>query len=126
MAKRKPIKKKDSNSIIFNRFMFIVALFAVWIGLIGVRLVHLQISENQWLRDKALNQRRDESRSKMLRGSIYDRSNRALAISVKVKSLYANPQDIEDVPATAQKLSIVLKSLLLSTKPKLKVNALFG
>lgn len=109
MAKRKPIKKKDPNSIIFTRFMFIVALFVVWIGMIGIRLVHLQISEYQWLRDRALNQRRDESKSKMLRGSIYDRSNRALAISVKVKSLYADPQDIEDVPATAQKLSAILK-----------------
>ncbi len=109
MAKRKPIQKKNSSQMIFSRFMLIVAFFAIWIGVIGVRLIHLQINQYQWLRDRALNQRRDESKNKMLRGSIYDRSNRALAISVKVKSLYADPQEIDDVKETAQKVSSLLK-----------------
>ena len=39
----------------------------------------------------------------MLRGTIFDRSERALAMSVKVKSLYADPSEIEDVEATAEK-----------------------
>lgn len=109
MPKRQPIQKKNSSQMIFSRFMLIVAFFAIWIGVIGVRLIHLQINQHQWLRDRALNQRRDESKNKMLRGSIYDRSNRALAISVKVKSLYADPQEIEDVKETAQKISGLLK-----------------
>lgn len=109
MAKRKPIKKNNSVQTIFTRFMLIVAFMVIWIGIIGVRLVHLQVNQYQWLRDKALNQRRDESKSKSLRGTIYDRSERALAISVKVKSLYADPQEIDDVQGTAQKISGFLK-----------------
>lgn len=109
MAKRKPIKKNNPVQTIFTRFMLIVAFMVIWIGIIGVRLVHLQINQYQWLRDKALNQRRDESKSKSLRGTIYDRSERALAISVKVKSLYADPQEIQDVQGTAQKISSFLK-----------------
>lgn len=102
-------KKKSSAQTIFTRFLLIVALFVVWIGIIGVRLVHLQVNQHEWLRERALDQRRDELKSKMLRGSILDNSGRALALSVKVRSLYADPREIEDVPAFSQKVGIALK-----------------
>ncbi len=93
----------------FTRFMLIVALFVLWIGGIGVRLVHLQINQHEILRGKALNQRRDTVKEKQLRGTIYDRSERALAMSVKVKSLYADPAEIEDLETTAKDLAKALK-----------------
>ena len=89
--------------------MLVVAIFIVWIGAIGVRLVHLQVNQSVWLRGQAQDQRRDELKSKTLRGTIYDRNDRALAMSVKVKSLYADPREIEDVNATAQRLAPILK-----------------
>lgn len=103
------ITKKNSAQTIFTRFMFIVALFGVWIAVIGVRLVYLQVNQREWLSEKAQDQRRDEMKSKMLRGSILDSSGRALALSVKVRSLYADPREIEDVNATAQKVGAALK-----------------
>ncbi len=109
MPKRPTSKKKSSVQTIFSRFLLIVAFFVVWIGIIGVRLVHLQISQHTWLRDKALDQRRDETKSKILRGSILDNSGRTLALSVDAKSLYADPTEIEDVQGTAQKIAAVLK-----------------
>jgi cell division protein FtsI (penicillin-binding protein 3) len=109
MPKRKANKKKNPAQIVFTRFLFIVAIFVIWIGVIGVRLVHLQISQHEVLREKALDQRRDESKSKMLRGSIFDRSERALAMSVRTKSLYADPREIEDVEATAKAVANALK-----------------
>lgn len=107
--KRSANKKKDSAQTIFVRFMLIVALFGVWIAVISVRLVYLQVNQSDWLSEKAQDQRRDEMKSKMLRGSILDSSGRALALSVKVRSLYADPREIEDVNATAQKVGAVLK-----------------
>lgn len=109
MPKRKPIKKTNPVQTIFTRFMLIVAFMVLWIGLIGVRLVHLQVNQAEWLRDKAQNQRRDESKSKSLRGTIFDRAERKLAVSVPVKSLYANPQEIEDVQGTASRVAPLLK-----------------
>lgn len=111
MARRskKIAKKKNPMQTAFNRFMLIVALFILWIGAIGVRLVHLQINQGDWLREKAQDQRRDELKSKMLRGTIYDRNDRTLAMSVKVKSLYADPREIEDVEGTAKKVADALK-----------------
>ena len=102
-------KKKNPSQTAFTRFMLIVAFFILWIGAIGVRLVHLQVNQSDWLRDKAQDQRRDELKSRMLRGTIYDRTERALAMSVRVKSLYADPREIEDTDAAAQKLAPILK-----------------
>lgn len=94
---------------LFTRFMLVVAFFVFWIGGIGVRLVHLQISQHEVLLGKALNQRRDNVKEKQLRGTIYDRSERALAMSVNVKSLYADPAEIENVEAAAKDISKALK-----------------
>jgi cell division protein FtsI (penicillin-binding protein 3) len=101
MPKRPTKKTKNPVQTIFSRFLFIVAIFVIWIGVIGVRLVHLQVNQSDWLREKALDQRRDETKSKQFRGSILDRSERTLALSIKVKSLAADPREIEDVQATA-------------------------
>ena len=109
MAKRKTINKKSPVQTIFSRFMLIVAFFIVWIGIIGVRLVHLQVNQHQTYLEKSLDQRRDKSKSKMLRGSILDRSNRALAVSIPVRSLYADPRYIDDVSAVSQRVATALK-----------------
>lgn len=101
--------KKNPMQTAFTRFMLIVAFFILWIGGIGARLVHLQINQHEWLRSKALDQRRDLIKNKQLRGTIYDRAERALAMSVKVKSLYADPAEIEDLDATAKEVAKVLK-----------------
>lgn len=107
--KRKKIKKNNPMQTLFTRFMLVVAFFVFWIGGIGVRLVHLQISQHEVLLGKALNQRRDNVKEKQLRGTIYDRSGRALAMSVNVKSLYADPAEIENVEAAAKEISKALK-----------------
>ncbi|CAN5292027.1 penicillin-binding protein 2 [soil metagenome] len=110
MAKRtKKIKKKNPAQTAFTRFMLIVAFFILWIGGISVRLVHLQVNQSDWLKSQALNQRRDQIKSRQLRGTIYDRTERTLAMSVNLKSLYADPAEIDDVEKTAKEVAAVLK-----------------
>jgi cell division protein FtsI (penicillin-binding protein 3) len=109
---KRPIKKsknKNPMQTVFTRYMLIIAIFILWIGAIGVRLVHLQVNQSEWLRGKAQNQRRDIKKSKQLRGTIFDRSEHALAMSVNVKSLYADPAEIEDLEVTAKEVAKVLK-----------------
>ncbi|HXG86442.1 MAG TPA: penicillin-binding transpeptidase domain-containing protein [Pyrinomonadaceae bacterium] len=102
-------RKTNSTRTIYTRFMLITAVFILWIGGIGVRLVHLQINQHEWLAEQAQGQRRNQVKSKQLRGSIYDRSERALAMSVQAKSLFADPAEIEDVEMTANRVAAVLK-----------------
>jgi cell division protein FtsI/penicillin-binding protein 2 len=110
MAKSaKKTKKKTPMQTAFTRFMLVVAFFILWIGGISVRLVHLQVNQHEWLRTQALGQRRDQTKEKLLRGTIYDRDERALAMSVKAKTLFADPKEIEDLDATAKEVAKVLK-----------------
>ncbi|MGI8641198.1 MAG: peptidoglycan D,D-transpeptidase FtsI family protein [Pyrinomonadaceae bacterium] len=109
MAKRTKKINKNPAQTAFTRFMLIVAFFILWIGGISVRLVHLQVNQSDWLRGQALNQRRDQVKSRMLRGTIYDRTERTLAMSVNMKSLYADPLEIDDVEKTAKEVAAVLK-----------------
>ncbi|MGD9628328.1 MAG: peptidoglycan D,D-transpeptidase FtsI family protein [Pyrinomonadaceae bacterium] len=103
-AKRQP-KRKNHRQQSFNRFMLIVAVLVIWFGGIGARLVYLQVRQHDWLRDRAENQRLEVRRSKMPRGTIYDRDGRVLAMSLTVKTLYADATEIEDPAATAKLLA---------------------
>ncbi len=98
-------KKTNLKQVAFTRFMLIVACFVLWIGGISVRLVHLQVNQHDFLSDKAASQRRDVKRTRLPRGTIYDRDGRALAMSVRVKTLYADATEIEDTTAAAKKLA---------------------
>src|SRR5215213_6420991 len=100
--------KKDSRQTAFLRYMLIVAVLIVWIGGISARLVYLQVAQHDWLKQKASSQRIDVKQTKMLRGNIFDRDGRALAVSVVVKTLFADATQIEDVQKTAADLASVL------------------
>ena len=79
------------SRVIYTRFMFVIAFFALWIGGITVRLVHLQVKHADWYRAKAQGQRRDIKKTKVLRGTIYDRNERTLAMSIKSKIALRRP-----------------------------------
>ncbi len=92
----------------FLRYMFIVAFLILWIGVIGARLVYLQVTQHEWLLSQAESARKYQHTSKMLRGTIYDRDDRTLAISIRANSLFADPAEIEDAANVAGKLARVL------------------
>ncbi len=110
-----PVRTKRNKTVkspmrtAFVRYMFIVAFFILWIGVIGARLVHLQITQHEWLRAQAESVRRYEHTSKMLRGTILDRDEHVLAMSLRANSLYADPKDISDPDAVAERIAEVLK-----------------
>jgi cell division protein FtsI (penicillin-binding protein 3) len=107
-TRRKP-KTADPRQTTFFRYMLIVAFLIVWIGGISARLVYLQVSQHDWLKAKAASQRIDIKQTKMLRGTIFDRDERALAVSVVVKTLFADATQIENTEQTAADLSKILK-----------------
>ncbi len=85
--------------------MLIVAVFVVWMGGISVRLVHLQVTKHEWLKERAAGQRIDRKNVKLPRGAIFDRNGRALAMSVRVKTLYADPTEIADTKVAAKAIA---------------------
>src|SRR4051794_40692323 len=113
MKRPKRTKKRDLRQVAFTRFMLVVAIFVIWIGGISVRLVNLQVTQHAWLKEKAQDIRQDVKQTRMLRGTIFDRNERALAMSLHVKTLYADPSEIADADAFA---STVAKALKLDAK----------
>lgn len=109
MKQIKKTKKKNLKQVAFTRFMLIVAFLVMWIGGISVRLVHLQVTQHQWLKERAVDLRQDVKHTRMLRGTIFDRNERALAMSLRVKTLYADPSEIENIEDTSKALAKVLK-----------------
>jgi cell division protein FtsI (penicillin-binding protein 3) len=89
--------------------MLVVAFFVLWIGGISVRLVHLQVTQHSWLRERAVDLRQDVKQTRMLRGTIFDRNERALAMSLRVKTLYADPSEIDNIDETAKTLAKTLR-----------------
>ena len=106
-------KKIDSRQIAYARFMFIAAIIGFWFVGISLRLVHLQVSQHDWLREKAIDQRQDTKKTKLLRGTIFDRDERPLAMSIKVSTLYADPTEIDDIDHAAR---LAAKALKLDAK----------
>lgn len=108
MKTPKRAKKRNLRQVAFTRFMLVVAVFILWIGGISVRLVHLQVTQHEWLREKALDVRQDIKQTRALRGSIFDRNDRTLAMSVRVKTLYADTTEIADTNAAAKAIAKVI------------------
>lgn len=104
-VKVRPGRKPDLKRMLFTRFMLIVAAFILWIGGISVRLVHLQVNQHQYLLAKARNQRVDVKKTKLMRGTIFDRNGSRLAISVPVKTLFARPLEIEDLTRASREIA---------------------
>jgi cell division protein FtsI (penicillin-binding protein 3) len=102
-------KKKNLRQVAFTRFMFVVAIFVLWIGGIGARLVNLQVTQHAWLKERAIDIRQDKKETQMLRGTIFDRNERALAMSLRVKTLYADPTEMADTDAAAKTIAKTLK-----------------
>ncbi len=109
MKRPKKTKKRNLTQVAFTRFMFVVAFFVLWMGGISVRLVHLQVTQHEWHKERSQKSRESVRRTQMLRGTIYDRNERALAMSVRVKTLFADPKEISDPESTSTAVAKALK-----------------
>ena len=90
------------------RIKLILCFFGLVWGALWLRAWQLQMIEGPHLADKA---RRQHTASELVagkRGIITDRNGQALAMSVEVRSVYARPQDIANIPETAKTLAPLL------------------
>ena len=94
---------------LFRTRLGLLALFFVaWSCLIVFRLVDLQIVRYPEMRERARRQQTRVFEISPKRGTIYDRRNRELAVSIKVESVFAVPHQIADKTRTADLLGRTL------------------
>jgi len=77
----------------------------IWGTVIAARLYFLHVVESATWTERAVRQQRKSIEISPRRGVIYDRNNNELAISIKVDSVFAVPDEIKDPVRTARTLS---------------------
>jgi len=107
--RRNRTQRTRQAQMIYARFLLIVGIWVIWMGVISVQLVHLQVNQHDELVQRVLRQRRSNIRVKQLRGTIFDRGGSPLAVSLDVESLFIEPDKIGNIESTGTQLAAVLK-----------------
>ena len=90
------------------RWLIVWSLAIVWIAVILARLSYLQLFCYSEYLAKAQRQQQRIFEISPIRGTIYDRKGRELAVSLPMDSIFADPAEITDVGMVARLLSRVL------------------
>ena len=86
------------------RFAYVALFFCFWTGLIGLRLVWLQVVQHGHYVERAALQQQRTFEVAPRRGVLYDRNLRELAVTVQVDSVYAVPSELGDNRASAAEI----------------------
>ncbi|MCF6179197.1 MAG: transpeptidase family protein [Geopsychrobacter sp.] len=92
-----------------SRIRLIGILFVFVFLSVAARAVYLQLVQADDLAARGRQQHQRVVKLTPQRGAIYDRNGEELALSLEVKSLYANPREIADGAAVAHQLAPLLK-----------------
>jgi cell division protein FtsI (penicillin-binding protein 3) len=101
---------KDRAKVYFKiRSLMVFVFFILCLGFIAMRAYHMQVLE----RGKSLAVAQHQYYDRRInlappRGTIYDSKGRELAVSMKVNSLYAQPDKIDNKSTVAAKLAPIL------------------
>src|SRR5512143_506904 len=87
------------------RVRFLALILMLWASVVVARLAELQLAQGSRYRARAQRQQERRIEVSPLRGSIFDREGRPLAVSVEVSSVYAIPDDVKDPAETARALA---------------------
>jgi cell division protein FtsI (penicillin-binding protein 3) len=86
------------------RFAYVALFFCAWTGLIGVRLIWLQVvRHSDFVKRAALQQQRTFEVAPR-RGMMYDRNLRELAVTVQADSVFAVPSELGDNRGSAAEI----------------------
>ena len=96
------------NFVRTARVRFLVIVLSLWASVVVARLSQLQLAEGGRYRARAQRQQERRIEVSPLRGSIFDREGRPLAVSVEAASVYAIPDEVTHPVDTARALATQL------------------
>jgi cell division protein FtsI/penicillin-binding protein 2 len=89
------MKVREKRWIRF-RIYLVTAFFIGSLGIILARAYHLQVLQKEKLTSIALSAYRGVVKLPPKRGTIYDRKERELAVTVEVESIFVHPRHVHD------------------------------
>jgi len=109
------------------RYRLFISAFFVLILLVGVfaKAVHIQFFNKEKALSYAKKQHNGFSELSPVRGNIYDRNNKELAVNIETKSIYANPPSIKDPVKTSKIVSKKLGLIQSNVLKKITSNKRF-
>jgi cell division protein FtsI (penicillin-binding protein 3) len=96
-------KSRPDNSR--KRALVVACFLGVWMLAIGVRLIYLQTTQQEWLTKRAQQQQQDAITTSPIRGLVLDRHGNELARSIDTESFWAVPREIKNVEEVSSKLA---------------------
>ena len=93
------------NFVRLGRVRFLAIFLSLWASVVVGRLAELQIAEGSHYRARAQRQQERRIEVSPLRGSIFDREGRPLAVSVEASSVYAICDEVRNPAAAARVLA---------------------
>ena len=97
-----------------GRIVVVFLIMGLAFALVVLRLLYLQVFERSRLAARAEHQQEQVVVLEPKRGTIYDRMNRELAVSLDVDSVYGDPSRIDNPRELAQRLARILLEDLLN------------
>ena len=91
-----------------GRVYILITVMGLWGAAIGTRLYFLHVVHSAGYRHRAERQQQRTLEVNPRRGNIYDRNGNELAVSIKVDSVFAVPDEIKNPAATAKALSAAM------------------
>lgn len=108
------------------RLLVIFGLAVVWMVAVLTRVSYLQLFRYREYLERANRQQERIIEISPMRGAIYDRNGRELAMSIPVDSCFADPDEISDPAMVARLLSHVLKTPAEEIEQKLTQSRSFA
>ncbi|HEY3173385.1 MAG TPA: penicillin-binding protein [Thermoanaerobaculia bacterium] len=93
------------NFVRLGRVRFLAIFLSLWASVVVARLAELQLAEGGRYRARAQRQQERRIEVSPLRGSIFDREGRPLAVSVEASSVYAISEEVRNPRAAARILA---------------------
>lgn len=92
-----------------GRIIVVALVMMVAWSLVGIQLFKIQVVEAAEYSEQALDQRLKEQEFAPYRGTIYDRTGRQMALTIDGVTVWANPQQIDNVSLTAHLVATALR-----------------
>jgi len=108
------------------RIRFIGGIFILLLSVSVARAFYLQIYEQEKFANLAERQHLKVVQLIPSRGAIYDATNSALAVSIEMDSLYAEPRNMDDIGAAASQLATLLGTTKDALEKKMKASKGFA
>jgi cell division protein FtsI (penicillin-binding protein 3) len=108
------------------RIRFIGGIFILLLSVSVARAFYLQVYEQEKFANLAEKQHLKVVQLVPSRGVIYDATNSALAVSIEMDSLYAEPRNVEDISAAAAALAPMLDTTKEELEKKMKASRGFA